>query len=211
MKYNRFVLMGPIWPIGGIMTQKFTVKTIVQTGLLLALEIVLQVIGNYVQIGPANINLSLVPVVLAGVLCGPISAAVLGFFNGILALLSPSTLAIFMPINPLATVLICLFKCTLAGLVSSVAYRLIRNKNQMMGLILASILVPVVNTGIFCLGSILFFRPFLESGVGEAFPNIGAFLIFGVIGWNFIIELVSTLILSPTLGTILLKREEKAQ
>ena len=203
--------MGPLWPIGGIMTQKFTVKTIVVTGLLLALEIVLQVIGNYVQIGPANINISLVPVVLAGVLCGPISAMVLGFFNGILALLSPSTLAIFMPINPLATVLICLFKCTFAGVISSLIYRLLKNKNQMVALITASVLVPVLNTGVFAVGSLLFFRPFLESGVGDVFPNMGAFLIFGVIGWNFIIEIVSTVILSPTLGMILLKREENAQ
>ena len=203
--------MGPFWPIGGIMKHKFDTKTIVLTGLFLALEIIFQTLGNFLQIGPANINVALVTVVLAGVICGPISGAVLGFFNGIMALLSPSTIAIFMPINPAATVIICLLKCTLAGLISGLVFILFKKKNRFLGLVLASLLVPVVNTGTFCIGSLLFFRPFLESGVGETFPNIGAFLIFGVIGWNFIFEITSTVVLSPTIGMILLKREEKAK
>ena len=106
------------------MKRKFDTKAIVITGLLLALEIVLQTIGNYLQIGPANINLSLVPVVLAAVLCGPISGGILGFFNGLMALLSPSTLAVFMPLHPFGTVLVCLLKCTLAGIGSAYIFRL---------------------------------------------------------------------------------------
>ena len=188
------------------MKSKFDTRTIVITGLLLALEIIFQIIGNYLQIGPANINVALVTVVLAGVLCGPISGAVLGFFNGIMALLSPSTIAIFMPINPWATVLVCLLKCALAGVLSGLAFQLLKKKNQLVALIVASILVPVINTGTFCIGALLFFRPFLESGVGGAFPNVGAFLIFGVIGWNFIFELASTVILSPMIGMIILKK-----
>ena len=187
-------------------------KAIVTTGLLLALMIVLQTIGNYLQIGPANINLSLVPVVLAGILCGPISAAILGFFNGIMAVLSPSTIAIFMPINPVATVLVCLLKCTLAGVISSLVYELLTKKNvpNTVGALIASPLVPIVNTGIFCIVCLLFFKPFLESGVSEAFPTTGAFLILGVVGINFIIELVSTIVIVTPLTAILLKREQKS-
>ena len=197
------------WPIGGIMKRKFDTKTIVVTGLLLALEIVLQTIGNYLQIGPANINLSLVPVVLAAVLCGPISGGILGFFNGLMALLSPSTLAVFMPISPLATVLVCLLKCTLAGVAAGFLFDLIVGKSRLVALIASSVAVPVINTGLFALGSLLFFQDFLNSGVGETFPNAGAFLIFGVIGFNFLIEIATTAIISPTVGMILLKREEK--
>lgn len=193
------------------MDKMFSVRTIIVTGLLLALEIILQVLGNYIQIGPANINLSLVPIVLAGVLCGPFSAGLLGFFNGILVLFSPSTMGIFMPINPAGTAIVCLLKCTAAGVVSSFVFQVIHKKNRMVALIVASILVPVINTGLFTLGSLIFFRPFLESGVNDAFPNIGAFLIFGVIGWNFLIEVASTALVSTPLGMILLKREEKVQ
>ena len=202
--------MGPKWPIGGIMKRKFDTKAIVVTGLLLALEIVLQTIGNYLQIGPANINLSLVPVVLAAVLCGPISGGILGFFNGLMALFSPSTLAIFVPIAPVATVFVCLLKCTLAGVAAGFIFDLMQKNNRLVALVLASAAVPVINTGLFALGSVLFFQDFLNSGVGEQFPNAGAFLIFGVIGFNFLIEVATTMIVSPSLGMILLKREENS-
>ena len=193
------------------MIKRITTQQIVGTGLLLALEIIFQIIGNYLQIGPVNINLSLVTVVLAAVLYGPLSGAVLGFFNGLIVLLSPSTLAIFMPISPIGTVIACLLKCTIAGLVAGLLFKLFKNKNNLIGLIIASILVPVINTGIFSVVCLLFFRPFLESGVSEAFPNIGAFLIFGVIGINFIVEIISTVALSTPVGMILLKREKVAK
>ena len=193
------------------MNKRITTQQIVGTGLLLALEIIFQIIGNYLQIGPVNINLSLVTVVLGAVLYGPLSGAVLGFFNGLIVLLSPSTIAIFMPISPVGTVIACLLKCTIAGLVAGLLFKLFKNKNNLIGLIIASILVPVINTGIFSVVCLLFFRPFLESGVSETFPNIGAFLIFGVIGINFIVEIASTTVISVPLGMILLKREKVAK
>ena len=193
------------------MNKRITTQQIVGTGLLLALEIIFQIIGNYLQIGPVNINLSLVTVVLGAVLYGPLSGAVLGFFNGLIVLLSPSTIAIFMPISPVGTVIACLLKCTIAGLVAGLLFKLFKNKNNLIGLIIASILVPVINTGIFSVVCLLFFRPFLQSGVSETFPNIGAFLIFGVIGINFIVEIISTAVISVPLGMILFKREKVAK
>lgn len=192
------------------MNKRITTQQIVGTGLLLALEIIFQIVGNYLQFGPVNINLSLVTIVIAAALYGPLSGAILGFFNGLMALLSPSTIAIFMPISPIGTVLACLLKTTLAGLLAGLLFKLFKNKNNLIGLILASLTVPIVNTGIFSVFCLLFFRPFLESGVGEAFPNIGAFLIFGVIGWNFIFEIATTVVLSTIVGMILLKRKQEA-
>ena len=193
------------------MNKRITTKQIVGTGLLLALEIIFQIVGNYLQFGPVNINLSLVTIVLAAALYGPLSGAILGFFNGLMALLSPSTLTIFMPISPLGTILACLLKTTIAGFLAGLVFKLFKNKNNLVGLILASIIVPIVNTGLFSVFCLIFFRPFLESGVGEAFPNIGAFLIFGIIGWNFIFEIITTVILSTIVGMILLKRNQEAK
>ena len=194
------------------MKQKNGTRTIVITGLLLALEIIFQVIGNFVAIGPANINLTLVTVAIAGILCGPMSAAILGFFNGIMALFSPSTIAIFMPISPYGTVLVCLVKCTVAGIVSAYVFRWLRKKNQILALIVASALVPVVNTGIFCLGALAFFQDWLKVETSKGgFANIGLFLILAVVGINFLVEFASTTLITPTVGTILLKREEKIQ
>ena len=191
--------MGPFRPIGGNM-KKITTKQIVITGLFLALEIIFQVIGNYLHFGPVNINLSLVTIVLAAMMCGPLSGAIVGFFNGLMALLSPSTLAIFMPISPVGTVLACLLKTTLAGILAGIIFNLLKKKNKVLALILSSLVVPLVNTGIFAVMCLIFFRPFLESGVGDQFPNIGAFLIFGVIGINFIFEVITTTVLSTGVG-----------
>ena len=192
------------------MKRKFDTKAIVTTGLLLALEIVFQVIGNYLQFGPVNINLSLVTIVLAGALCGPLSGAIVGFFNGLLALFSPSTLAIFMPISPVGTVIACLAKCTVAGALAGLFFNLLKKKNLILALIIASLIVPIVNTGIFTVCCLVFFRPFLESGVNEALPNIGTFLIFGVIGWNFIFEILSTVIISTITGAVIIKKSQKS-
>ena len=191
------------------MNNKVTTQQIVITGLLLALEIVFQIVGNYLQFGPVNINISLVTVVLGAVLCGPLSGAVLGFFNGIITLFSPSTLAIFMPISPIGTVITCLAKCTLAGLVAGLIFNLLKKKHQLLGLITASALVPIINTGLFTIFALIFFRPFLESGVSNQFPNIWAFLIFGVIGINFLVEIGTTTLLSTSAGMILLKRNRE--
>ena len=176
---------------------------------MLALMIILQIIGNYLQFGPVNINISLVAIVLAAVLGGPLSGAIVGFFNGVMALLSPSTIAVFMPVSPVGTVLACLLKCTLAGLVSGIIFNLLKKKNKVLSLIVSSLLVPIINTGIFIIFCLIFFRPILESNVASgAFPNIWMFLIVGFIGWNFLVELVSTTVLSPIVGLAVLRNEK---
>ena len=198
--------MGPVRPIGGIM-KKITTRQIVITGLFLALEIIFQVIGNYLQFGPVNINLSLITIVLAAAMCGPLSGAVVGFFNGVMALLSPSTLAIFMPISPIGTVLACLLKTTVAGLVAGLVFNAIKKKNKGIALLVSSALVPIVNTAIFTIFCLIFFRPFLESGIGDTYPNMGAFLIFGVIGINFIFEIATTVVFSTAAGLAIFSKK----
>ena len=187
--------------------KKITTRQIVITGLFLALEIIFQVIGNYLHIGPININISLITIVLAAAMCGPLSGGVVGFFNGIMALFSPDTLAYFMPVSPGGTILACLLKCTVAGVVAGFIFKAFKKKHKVGSLLLSGFLVPVINTTIFVIFCLIFFRPFLESGVGEKFPNIGAFLIFGVVSWNFIFELISTVVLSVTVGLTILSKE----
>lgn len=187
------------------------VKTIVLTGLLLALEVIFQTLGNYVQLGPANINLTLVTIVLAAVLCGPWSAMVLGFFNGVMAIFSPSTQAIFMPINPWATVLVCLLKTALAGLGASYIYKALAKNNRIVALVLASVAVPVINTGLFTVGALLFFQPWLEVGSSGYGGNWFLFLLLAVIGWNFLLELATTVVVAPLAGEIVLRRNDSLE
>ena len=190
------------------MKKTITTQQIVGTGLLLALEIIFQVIGNYLQFGPVSINLSLVAIVLAAVLYGPLSGAILGFFCGIVILFSPSTIAIFMPVSPVGTVIACLLKTTLAGLVAGFIYKALKNKNQLLGIILASILVPIINTGVFSAITLIFFRPILAGGANDqSFASMMTYLIVGFIGWNFLIEIATTVVISTIFGLVLVRRK----
>ena len=186
----------------------FSTKMIAATGVLTAIEIVLQIVGNFITIGPVSINLSLIPIALGAILYGPICGAFLGFINGLTVVFAPSTLAIFMPINPITTIILCLLKSTLAGLIAGLVYLPFRKKHQFVGSIISSMLVPVINTGLFAVGSIIFFRSFLEA-VAVGFPNIYAALFLAVIGWNFIFEFIVNTVLSPGLTRIVRVVENK--
>ncbi len=176
-------------------------KMITATGILTAVEIVLQIAGNFIAIGPVSINLSLIPIALGAILYGPFCGAFLGFINGLSVLFAPSTLAVFMPINPVATIFLCILKSTLAGLFAGLIYLPFKEKRQFVGSIIASMIVPIVNTGLFAIGSLIFFRPFLDA-VAVGFPNLYAALFIGVIGWNFVFEFLVNTALSPALARV---------
>ena len=57
------------------------VRKITGVAILLAIEIVLQAIGNYITPSAVSINLSLIPVALGAILFGPLSGAFLGLMN----------------------------------------------------------------------------------------------------------------------------------
>jgi uncharacterized membrane protein len=171
--------------------------------ILIAIEIVLQIIGNFITIGPVSINLSLLPIIIAAMVLGPWGGFFVGLANGILVILAPSTLAIFMPINPLGTILICLLKAALPGLIAGFMFKLFKNHNLgFLGAILIGILVPLLNTSIFVLGCFLFFYSWLVGMGGDTLANVWSILIFGVIGWNFVFEITSSAVISPIISKI---------
>ncbi len=184
----------------------FTTRMIATTGILTGIEIVLQIIGNYINPGFANINLSLVPIAIGAILYGPVVGGFLGLICGVMVLISPSTISVFFSISPIGTILACLLKTTLAGVIAGLVMKLFREDKKIYGAILASILVPVINTGVFSIFALLFFEPLLNSIAASnpgQFPNVGAALILGLIGVNFIMEIISTVILAPSLYKIM--------
>lgn len=56
---------------------------------------------------------------------------------------------------------------------------------------------PIVNTGIFLIGCRLFFYNTVKEWAGGS--NVGVFMIVGLVGFNFILELAINLILSPAI------------
>ena len=186
----------------------FNTRMIATTGMLLALEIVLQIIGNYVVIpgGFANLNFSLIFITLGAILYGPIVGGLLGLVSGILTLFSPSTMSVFFSISPAGTILACLLKTTIAGVVAGIISKLLKKNHDLLSSILASIVVPILNTGIFALFTIIFFKPLL-AGINP--DSMAAALFLGLIGFNFVFEVIVTVIVAPSLYKILLQVNSK--
>ena len=171
---------------------------------LLALVIVLQVLGGYFKVGATSLSFVLVPIVLGGILYGAWIGAFLGFAFGFVTWMygvtgaDPFT-AILFEAQPFATTLLCLGKGTAAGLVAGLVYQFTAKKNKQVGVFTAAATAPIVNTGLFIVGSLVMLKETLTANfVGEG-STIVYFLFIGCAGINFLVELAINLIFAPTL------------
>ena len=73
------------------------------------------------------------------------------------------------------------------------------------GAIAAGIVSPVVNTGLFCLCLTLLFHDILVSWAGGT--DIMYYIIFGLTGINFVLELVINLVLSTVIVRVVSARK----
>lgn len=178
------------------------IKKITGVAIVLAIEIILQVFGNFlVSLSGVNINLSLIPIAIASIVYGPFAGGLLGLVNGVIVLFSPSTQAVFFQYAPLGTVLTCLLKCTIAGIIAGFAFKLLKNKNEFVACIVAAILVPIINTGLFALGA---FTVMLEAikASNSGNEDVLKYVFLTMIGLNFIIEFAITTVLTPAVEKI---------
>ncbi len=185
-------------------TQEKT-RTLTGLGILTAITIVLELFAGFVglRFGPFNITLSLAPMIIGAALYGPKASAWLGFVFSFIVLFEPST-ALFMSISAPATILVVLVKGTAAGLVGGLVFRLVSKKSTYAAAITAGIVMPLVNTGLFLLGTILFFlEPVRQLGVESGYTNVYAFLIFGMVGLNFIVETAINLCLGAVIVRVI--------
>ena len=182
--------------------KKFDTKRLAVLGLLTALVVVLQLVGLALKpTGVFNITLCLVPIIVGAALYGPKAGAWLGFVFGAIAL---TDAALFLAVNIPATVLVCLVKGTLAGLVAGLVFKLLEKKNIYAATFTAGVVCPIVNTGVFTLGCFAFFMPALEElGVSLGFDDTVTFLFVGVITVNFFVELAVNLVLGSVIALII--------
>ena len=185
---------------GKINTQKLVI-----TAILTALVIVLQFMGSFIRFGMFSISLVLIPIVIGSALCGYKAGAWLGFVFGAAVLLSGDASA-FLVIDVFGTIVTVLLKGTLCGLAAGITYKLLENQNRYLAVMAAAVVCPVVNTGVFLLGCLVFFlETITEWGIGLGFQNVGRYMIFGLVGGNFIFELITNIVLAP-----IILRVEKA-
>ena len=182
--------------------KRISTRTLTGMALLTAVVVILQFLGAFIRFGPFSISLVLIPIVVGAALYGPLAGAWFGFVFGLVVLLSGDAAA-FLVVSPLGTILTVLLKGSLAGLCAGLVYKsLSRSETKVRGVdlavIAAAVVCPVVNTGVFLLGCLAFFMPTIsEWAAGMGFESVGKYMIFGLVGGNFLFELLFNIILSP--------------
>ncbi len=177
------------------MRQSLDVKKLTLTSIFMAMVIVLHALSFIIKVGIFQFQLSLVAIIIGSILLGCKSGGALGLVSALFILLCGDA-TLFLIWNPFFTILIVITKGVCSGIVPGLVYNLLKNKtNENINVIVSSLTAPLVNTGIFALGCILFFIP----NIKETFDAGISFVFTGFIGVNFFIEFTLVTILSPAI------------
>ena len=175
--------------------------------LLMALVVVMQFISGMIPpVGGFTISLVLIPIVLGAAAYGPCTGALLGATFGTVVFINcitgadPGGAMVFQA-NPVLCFLVVMGKGTLAGLASGGVYRILMKKSPYIAMLCASIVCPVVNTGVFVLSMFTFFIEVLSVWAGGA--NIVGYVLTGLVLANFAPELIINILFSPASQRIL--------
>ena len=195
------------------MSRKASAKTLVLGAVLTALVVLLQYMGSFVKLGPFSISLVLIPIVIGAATCGTSVSTWLGFVFGVVVLIIGDAAA-FLAVNAPGTIITVLLKGTLCGLCASLAYKgslklltKLKLKNaSFIAVVVSAIVCPVVNTGIFLLGCLVFFMETVTMWAGGS--NVGHYMIFVLVGGNFIFEIITNIILSPVASRLISIRKK---
>ena len=177
---------------------KFETKKLVGLSVLTAIIIVLQALAISIRFGIFNITLVLIPIVVGAALYGYKAGAWLGFVFSVVVLFTDA--GAFLAISVPGTIITVILKGTLAGLAAGIVYLALEKVNKYLACVVAAICAPIVNTGIFLIGCRLFFYETIKGWAeGAGFASAGAFMIVGLVGTNFLVEMAINIILSPTI------------
>ncbi len=181
-------------------SKKLSVETIALGAVLTALVIILQMLGGFIRFGMFQVSLVLVPIVIGAAKCGKGIGAWLGFVFGMVVLLNGDAAA-FLAVNVLGTIITVLVKGIACGFLAGWAYELISQRNRYVAVLVSAIVCPLVNTGVFLLGCLLFFMETITEWAGGA--NVGVYIITGLVGFNFLFELGTNMVLGPVILRVL--------
>lgn len=176
-------------------------KNMVGVALLMALVVVMQFVGGMIPpIGGFTISLVLIPIVIGAAVYGPGAGAILGATFGVIVFINcvtgtdPGGAMVFQA-SPVLCFLVVMGKGTLAGLCAGLVYKLAAHKNAYVAMLLAAIVCPVVNTGVFVACMLLFFNEVLTAWAAGA--SLVSYILTGLILANFVPELIINIVFSP--------------
>lgn len=177
------------------------IKRMAGIALLMALVVVLQFVGGMIPpVGGFSISLVLIPIVLGAAMYGPKAGALLGGTFGVVVIINCITGtdvggAMVFQANPILCILVVLGKGILAGSASGAVYRVLRNWNPYVAMVAASIVCPVVNTGLFIVCMWAFFMEVLAAWAGGG--DILGYVLSGLVLCNFVPEVIINVVFSP--------------
>ena len=189
-----------------------SILRMVELAVLTAIVLVLQLTGAVIRLPflGTSVSLVLIPIALGGMLLGPGAGVWLGFVFGFITYvmggvmgMDPFTTFLFQN-NPVITAGICFVKSMLAGFMGGWVYKILKNKRPLLAVFLAAMVVPVINTGVFCLGCLLILDTIAGfiSWAGLPAQSAVYFLFIGCAGINFLLEFTVNTVFSPALKRI---------
>ena len=171
--------------------------------LFTAMVAVLSYFGGFIKIGGlASISLTLIPVVLGAALVGPLAGAWLGGVSGVV-FFATADAAFWFGLSVPGTIITVMIKGILSGFAAGLVYKLLEKLNRYLAVIASAVVCPIVNTGIFLLGCLVFFMDTVKGGAATEGISVGAYLIIFFVGLNFVFELLLNVILSPAILRII--------
>lgn len=177
--------------------------SMILVSLLTALVAVLAYYGGFIKIGGlASISLTLIPVIIGATLCGPLAGAWLGAVAGVIFFATPDAV-FWLGLSVHGTVITVMVKGILSGLFAGLVYKLLVKLNQYLAVLISAIVCTVVNTGIFLIGSLVFFTDTVSAGASAEGVSVGMYLIVFFVGLNFVFELIANIVVSPAIVRIL--------
>ena len=189
------------------MKKTMSTKNLVMCALLAAIVVVLQYLGSFIKFGPFSVSLVLIPIVVGAAICGKGAGAGLGAVFGFVVLITDS--AAFLAINAPATFVLVMLKGILAGFCAGIVYGIFKKYNNYLAVVASAIVCPIVNTGIFLIFCKLFFMTLINQWASElGFASAGEFMIYGLVGGNFVFELLINIILSPVIVKLINMRNK---
>jgi uncharacterized membrane protein len=183
--------------------RKQQTRTLVLGAVFTALVFVLQYLSMFMRFSAFSVTFVLLPIIVGAATCGYKMGAWLGFIFGV-AVLATGDAAPFLAVDFFGTIVTVLLKGTLCGLAAGLTYKALEKRNQYLAVMIAAIVSPIVNTGVFLIGCRVFFFETIKAwGAAAGFNNAAAYMFIGLAGINFLVELGTNLILSPAAVRVL--------
>ena len=184
------------------------IRNVAMLGIMIAIVAVMQVISTYVSFGAFKITLTLVPIVVGGILLGYAKGAVLGAVFGLMVSIfsvigaDPGGAMVFAA-RPFIAWVFCLVRGAAVGALCALIYRAIAKKNEKAACFASAIAAPIINTGIFIVGMLIFFMPVFNEWMQlSGYENPLNYLIFGLCGVNVLVEFAVAVVFAPAIALI---------